>query len=131
MLCDRQAAGTHRSGVGTWRPIDRADVVPCGNRAHWVLISLPPEADTDSPAAPYVRTNDCSEGDTALLKAEMAFKDGCLTVVDDAGQGIVPAFPSDFTWDAEAGELSGFGHTFAAGDPTLIERKPTALAVRT
>ncbi len=68
----------------------------------------------------------------------MALENDCLTVVDDAGQVIVPIFPTDFTWDADAGELSGFGHTFSAGDsvslgggfseasPSIVEHLPSS-----
>src|SRR5690625_1521793 len=78
--------------------------------------TTPPEADTDSPAASYVRTSDWGEGDAALLEGTVALENGCLTVVDDAGQIIVPVFPTDFAWDADSGELSGFGHTFSVGE---------------
>ncbi|PYG02272.1 hypothetical protein SAMN05216184_101744 [Georgenia satyanarayanai] len=53
------------------------------------------------------------------------------------GQVVVPVFPTDFTWDDEAGELSGFTHTFSLGDavslgggdsettPSIVEHLPT------
>src|SRR5699024_12758310 len=102
-------------------------------RASWVALaaatiafagcsssSTPPEADPESPAASYMRTSRWGEGDTALLEGIVALENGCFTVVDDAGQVIVPVFPTDFTWDDEAGELSGFGHTFSAGDSVSL-----------
>lgn len=75
-----------------------------------------PAPDTESPAASYVRTSPCGEGDSALLEGTVVLENGCLTDVDDAGQAVVPVFPTDFTWDDESGELSGFGHTLSAGD---------------
>jgi len=102
-------------------------------RASWVALaaatiafagcsssSTPPEADPESPAASYMRTSRWGEGDTALLEGIVALENGCFTLVDDAGQVIVPVFPTDFTWDDEAGELSGFGHTFSAGDSVSL-----------
>ncbi|WP_152192826.1 hypothetical protein [Georgenia satyanarayanai] len=82
--------------------------------------TTPPEADTDSPAASYVRTSDWGEGDAALLEGTVTLENSCLTVVDDAGQIIVPVFPTDFAWDADAGEITGFGHTFSVGEPASM-----------
>lgn len=82
--------------------------------------STPPDADTESPAASYVRTSDWGEGDAALLEGTVALENGCFTVVDDAGQVIVPIFPTDFRWNVESRSLSGFGHTFSEGDSVSL-----------
>lgn len=82
--------------------------------------TTPPEADTGSPAASYVRTSSWGEGDSALLEGTVTLEDGCLTVVDAAGQAVVPIFPTDFSWSEESGSLSGLGHTFSVGDPVSL-----------
>lgn len=101
--------------------------------------TAPPEPDTESPAASYVRTSEWGEGDSALLDGTMTLDNGCLTVVDEAGLATVPIFPTDFSWNDESSSLSGFGHTLSVGDsislgggyvqtPSVAEHLPTSCA---
>src|SRR5699024_10781938 len=91
------------------------------NRIRWVLFVFDASRGGSRIAGGLLYENEpLGEGDTALLEGIVALENGCFTVVDDAGQVIVPVLPTDFTWHDEAGELSGFGHTFSAGDSVSL-----------